>query len=36
MLMQNNMAQSAIFKNFENEYWQEVVQVIQPPLPETS
>ena len=30
---QNNMVQSAIFKNWENKYWQEVHQQ---PLPETS
>ena len=32
---QNNMAQPTIFKNYENEYWQEVLQVNQKPLPET-
>ena len=30
------MVQTAIFKNRENEYWLEVLQVNQPPLPETS
>ena len=30
-----NMDQSAVLKNCENEYWQEVLQVNQPPLPET-
>ena len=29
------MVQSAIFKNCENNYWQEV-QLTQPPIPETS
>ena len=36
MSTQNNMVQSAILKNCENEYWQEVLQVNQAPLPETS
>ena len=31
---QNNMVQSAISKNCDNEYWQELFQVNQPPLPE--
>ena len=35
MQTQNNMVQSAIFKNCENKYWQEV-QVNELPLPETS
>ena len=30
------MFQPGIFKNCENEYRQEVLQVNQPPLPETS
>ena len=30
------MIQSAIFKTCENKYWQEVLQVNQLPLPETS
>ena len=29
------MAQPTISKNYENEYWQEVLQVNQKPLPET-
>ena len=36
MSTQNNMVQSTIFKNCENEYWEEFVQVNQPSFPKAS